>query len=81
MRNSSLFCSKIVNMLLFACVDLYYIGCIAGVHYRKVGRHLIIVYSWPYAGKNYLQACNCGVYKGSICICIRVEDMLLLLYV
>ena len=65
-----------------ACMDLYSTGCfIFCDHYKIIGSHLVVLYSKPYAGNSYLQACSCGIYKESISVCIKSIDAQLLLYI
>ena len=80
MRNSSSFAQRLKIFYFIACIDLYYAGCISYIYYKIVGDHLIIMYSWPYADKYYLQTCSYDIIREFIFDCIKVIYTLLLLY-
>ena len=62
MRDSSHFAQRLQICYDISYMDLCFACNITGIHHKIVGGHLIIVSSWPYAGKNDIQACSCGTY-------------------
>ena len=62
------------------CMDLYSAGLIASIYYKIGDRCLIAVYSWIYDGKAYFKARSYGIYKELLFVCIKLTDILILLY-